>query len=295
MTYNDYLTHHKYSFSTIKIHNHRIERFKKWTKNNNTTLKIISYKQLLHYVKYLQEEKKYKRTSINNELRAVKLYFDYQITENIRQDNPAENLTIRGKRTKVLSNLLTEEELEDLYYTFETNHYDTFFQATKKRDKIVLGLILYQGITAIELYQLQEEHLQLEKGRINIPTTRRSNRRTLKLQPLQMMDLSEYITNIREYLGKRIQTSNDEQLIHGSIDQIRTITGRIIKNLKKQNHVVKNYSQLRSSVIVNWLSKNNLRQVQYMAGHRYISSTEKYVQDDLENLHEIINNYHPIN
>ena len=34
---------------------------------------------------------------------------------------------------------------------------------------------------------------------------------------------------------------------------------------------------------------------QYLAGHRYISSTEKYLQDDLENLHEIVNNFHPIN
>jgi len=32
-----------------------------------------------------------------------------------------------------------------------------------------------------------------------------------------------------------------------------------------------------------------------MVGHRYISSTERYLQDDLENLHEIVNNFHPIN
>jgi len=31
-----------------------------------------------------------------------------------------------------------------------------------------------------------------------------------------------------------------------------------------------------------------------MAGHRYISSTERYVQDDLENLHEMIESFHPI-
>ena len=33
-----------------------------------------------------------------------------------------------------------------------------------------------------------------------------------------------------------------------------------------------------------------------MAGHKYISSTERYLQDDLENLHEIINNtIYPLN
>ncbi len=30
------------------------------------------------------------------------------------------------------------------------------------------------------------------------------------------------------------------------------------------------------SVITNWLGKHGLRQVQYMAGHRFISSIERY-------------------
>jgi integrase/recombinase XerD len=68
----------------------------------------------------------------------------------------------------------------------------------------------------------------------------------------------------------------------------------ILKRLKKVNHKVKNLHQIRASVITNWLKQYNLRQVQILAGHRYISSTERYVQDDLENLHEIVNNFHPI-
>ena len=35
-------------------------------------------------------------------------------------------------------------------------------------------------------------------------------------------------------------------------------------------------------------------QIIYWAGHRYISSTERYVQDDLENLQEAIESLHPI-
>lgn len=43
-----------------------------------------------------------------------------------------------------------------------------------------------------------------------------------------------------------------------------------------------------------WLKHYNIREVQYMAGHRYISSTERYQQDDLESLHELIESLHPI-
>lgn len=294
VSYEAYLSKNQYSQNTISIHSLRIKRFKNWLKIYGLKETQLDYGSLLQYAKYLQTEKVYQRASTNNELRAVKLYYDHLIDQGKLERNPAENVTIRGTRTKVISNLLSEEELEDLYYSYETDHHDRFFKATKLRDKVVVGFMVFQGITAVELYHLQEEYLQLCKGKIGIPGTRRSNPRSLKLQPGQIMELMSYLSDTRPYLAHKISTSNNEQFIYGSSSQMRTITGRIIRNLKKYNHKVSSYGQLRASVIVNWLSRYNLRQVQYLAGHRYISSTEKYVQDDLENLHEIVKNFHPL-
>lgn len=294
MNYINYLQKNHFSDSTITVHELRIKRFTSWMKQYGANEKYIDYKTLLQYVKYLQDEKNYARASVNNELRAVKLYFDYLMDIAIRTDNPAEDFSIKGKRIKVLKDLLSAAALENLYYSYETHHYDTFFKASKQRDKVVLGFMIYQGMTAIELYHLQEEHLQLNKGKINVPSTRRSNARTLNLHPSQITNLMEYVNSTRTYLSERIIHHNPEQLVFGSIDQMRSITSRIIRTLKTHNKSLQSYSQIRSSVIVNWLSKNNLREVQVMAGHRYISSTEKYQQDDLENLHEIVNLHHPI-
>jgi integrase/recombinase XerD len=52
--------------------------------------------------------------------------------------------------------------------------------------------------------------------------------------------------------------------------------------------------QLRASVIVKWLEIYNLRKVQYMAGHRYISATEAYRQNEMEGLTEGVNQFHPL-
>ena len=38
----------------------------------------------------------------------------------------------------------------------------------------------------------------------------------------------------------------------------------------------------------------NLREVQYMSGHKFVSSTEAYLVNDLEDLQEDIAKYHPI-
>src|SRR5690606_7760053 len=67
----------------------------------------------------------------------------------------------------------------------------------------------------------------------------------------------------------------------GSIDQMHSIASRILKAMKGNNQKVKGCSSLRTSIIINWLMNHSLRKVQYMAGHRYISSPEKYFQDDL--------------
>ena len=53
-------------------------------------------------------------------------------------------------------------------------------------------------------------------------------------------------------------------------------------------------SKIRASVITKWLKKYNLREVQYLAGHSYISSTEHYLQNDMEGLLEEIQKYHPL-
>jgi integrase/recombinase XerD len=48
-------------------------------------------------------------------------------------------------------------------------------------------------------------------------------------------------------------------------------------------------------VITHWLKTHNLREVQYMAGNRWVSSTERYQQNNLEDLQNEINQYHPLN
>jgi integrase/recombinase XerD len=38
----------------------------------------------------------------------------------------------------------------------------------------------------------------------------------------------------------------------------------------------------------------NLREVQYMSDHRYISSTENYLENEMEGLKEEVQQYHPL-
>jgi len=290
--FKDYLQKQGYAITTIESNERQVQLFKKWCTKNNTTATEIDYKTSLKYIKHLTRKGNSKKT-INHKLTSLKSYFTYLISEVYRSDNPIENTTIKGVIRTINYNLLEADELEDLYYSYESDNVaDAYHRLTAKRNKLIVGLIVYQGLNTTDLTNLKEEHLQLNKGKIYVPSSRRSNARTLELKPWQIMEFVNYTTQVRPMLQKRLENYS-EQLFPINT-RFTTITSQIIKKLKKYNAKVKDVKQLRASVITNWLKQYNLRQVQVLAGHRYISSTERYLIDDLENLHEIVNNFHPI-
>ena len=153
--------------------------------------------------------------------------------------------------------------------------------------------MVYQGLNTSELIRLELEDLQLYKGKVYVKSGARSNSRTLELKPWQVIEFLEYIKEVREEIIERKKLETNRVFIPSN-KRLGNTVYHILKKLKRVNHQVENIHQIRASVITNWLKRYNLRQVQVMAGHRYISSTEKYLQDDLESLHEIVNNFHPI-
>lgn len=291
--YKKYLQKERYSDSSILHYLWRLNDYERWCKKRRLDKEQVDYKDLLMYIKHLQA-KGWKAQSVNNQIRGIKYYFDYLIDENIRPENPAEAVKVKQEYTKVMGNLLSSDELEDLYYSYETeNINDFYFTATAKRNKVITGLIVYQALNSTTLAKLKTEDLQLYKGKIYVPSTRRSNSRTMELKPWQVIEMMEYINEYRPKIQKHINL-HDDSLFPLNTEQFSCILNKVTKNLKQTNYKVKNVSQLRASVIAIWLDKYNIREVQEMAGHIYIGSTEKYQQDNLENLKEAINEFHPM-
>ena len=107
------------------------------------------------------------------------------------------------------------------------------------------------------------------------------------------MDLLEYVNEVRPQIARYNDIHNEKLLIpqNNFNDLVRK---GVIKRLRKINYKAKNINHLRASVIVNWLKQYHIRKVQIMAGHKYISSTEKYRQDNLESLQEAVDQFHPM-
>jgi len=138
--------------------------------------------------------------------------------------------------------------------------------------------------------------VKLREGKIFIAGARRSNERTLKLESHQLYDMMDYINDTRKHILQNRNITTPTQELFMTINKgthLKNALSLLVQQLRKINNKVKSLDQLRASVIVHWLQQYNLRKVQIMAGHRYVSSTESYKANNMEELKEDIKNYHP--
>ena len=297
-----YLLRKGYSTSTTKRYVIDAETFIKWTEKENVPILQVSYPDVLHYIQ--GKRNTVKQRTLSTHINSIKHYFNFLAITGQAIENPTTQIRIKGVKRRMLYHILSKQELESLYNNFEIpdkndpNRNQNWFktsQLASKRNKVILGLMIYQGMGTTELGRLTEKDLKLREGRIYIPGSRKSNERELKLEAHQVLDIMEYKLKTRnEILALTGKQSESLFVSAGKSLHFRSIISKLIKKLCKQNNKVSSIKQVRTSVITHWLKIYNLRQVQYMAGHRYVSSTEAYLVNDIEDLLEDIGKYHPI-
>ncbi|MDR0206079.1 MAG: tyrosine-type recombinase/integrase [Bacteroidales bacterium] len=275
-----YRQQRNYSDKTIKTQNNSISRFKNWCIAQSINLEKITYNQVLQFIDS-ERQRGIANQSIINEINAIRVYFDYLQESGIIGQNVIKRVKIRQSGKKVTSEILTQEQLENVYQNFLT--LPQWEQGKlHKRNTVILGLLVYQGVTSGEIAKLEAGHINLMEGKVYIPASRKSNARTLKLQANQILPFKNYIEKLNS--GSCLFPTQKHS------DMISTI----VQQIKKQNPEIRDSRQIRSSVIMNWLKSNNIRQVQYMAGHKKIKSTEQYRNQDLTDLSKQLELFHPL-
>ena len=281
-----------------------VKRFIDWLAIENIETENASYNDILAYVNY-QKKRGNKQRTLQVYTNVIKHFYNCLQQEDTITDNPASNVMIKGIKRKVLQEILTPEELETIYKSFdaEKRKYEQGKKIppqdnndlARKRNKIILGLIIYQGMRTEELARLELQDLQLREGKINIQGSKRTEGRLLKLEAHQVYDLMDYVHTIRKQILEATKKNSNKVFISvGTSLNFHNIMQKLLKSIQAKHPKIKDTKQIRTSVISNWLKVHNLRRVQYMAGHRYVSSTEAYQINNLEDLQDDIRKYHPI-
>ena len=290
MNFKTYLQEQKLKTTTISGHLNNLKRFIKWAESESINYKTATYNQLLEFIQSFQN-RNVSKMSVNLHLNSITKYYDYLVITAERTDNPAKEIRLKSNQKRVLKNVFTTQELEEIYTTYQNRPVWKINQGqatnSHQRNLVILGLFIFQGVQTSELKKLEKSHLNLLQGTIYIPSIARSNSRNLKLNVRQILPLQIYLNQTakdQETLFKPAQISN-------SLTYLKLLINNQLKNEKTP---IRNAQHIRSSVIMNWLKQYNIRQVQYMAGHKYISSTERYKEEDLKTLQEQISLHHPM-
>lgn len=291
MNFKEYLkTQKRYSENTLNEKEKQLQNWQQYC-GTNQSFETITTAELLKIVEL--QKRNYQPQTLNNQLLTIEQYFFYLIEKGIRKEHPLKNFRIKTDKKPLIKGLLTEEELHKIYENYPTKgHYGGRFDVYKQRNKVILGLMIYQGLSSGSIEQIELKDIDLEKGIIYIAERlkTRLNPRNLPLEAVQIMELNMYLTQTRTQLLALIKTDvKTTKLIPlGNNTKFSSIT----KNIKKQTEL-QDIQQLRNSRIALWLKQYNVRVVQYKSGYKRLLSLEQFKQDELESLKQAVAKYHP--
>ena len=285
MSIEDYLSQSLMQ-SSLESYLYDINKYKK----NNKNADKYDYQKVMQYIEILRNENSV--SNVKRVIASIKKYYDYLIEIRKRKDNPARAIRIRdGKENPIqVQDLFTEKELQILLVPRIER-----YPFLAKRNKIIMSLLVHQGLRIGEIENIKLNDLNLEKATIQIHKTGITNARNLPLKAEQILLIYEFINQDRNKL--KTWRNDQNALLLGKLGTPirKEDVDYLVSTYQKQSKKKLTTTTIRQSVIANLLIKNNdLRIVQHFAGHKSPDTTEKYRQTGLNALRTAIDKLHPI-
>lgn len=294
--FEQYLRTKKYAEDTIRQTRNYAGLYIEWLEAEEKAAEEMDYEGFTAFIFQLKKQKTINLTK--RIILAVRHYYESLDVDK----NPASGIHIRGSKRSILRDIVPYSKLIELYNSYEV------LDDRLKRNKVILGLLIYQAITTGELHQLEPGHIKLKEGKIYIPGIGKTNSRMLELESSQLLDLQEYLLvirprmleNVRAYRSGRkpnkINPLIKEKLFFSEQgnENIKQSLHHMFRSIKKSYPMLKSANQIRKTIIAEWLKRKDIRMVQYMAGHRWVSSTERYNELNVQELKERLKKHHPL-
>lgn len=305
-----YLQNKNLSISSINYYLWNVELFMAWINKEEIQ---ITKPDVLKYLHHLKENRNTDNGSRSRTLLSLNHYFTFLLNGGFITTNPTSLLKIRGVKKRLLySKIFTPEELEQLldnYYLLFIQNYDDSKTKpnmrqrsllSRERNYIILSLLIHQGVTTREVDKILLTDIDFTKCVIKIRGGKKSNERTLALKAMQIGLLMRYVNDIRPLFFTYCADNDKLFFALPESGKTKTDTENVMHVFKPLSEKIKyidknflNVKQIRASVITNWLKTEGLRKTQYLAGHRYISSTEKYLPNQIEGLIDDVAKFNP--
>ncbi len=270
--------------NTYKGYRNCVLNYLNWLEDNTIKPKKITLQQTYDFMAYRKQQ-----GDAHSTVKAYKgiiTHFNYSIGMHA---NPALMVHLAKRDRTTPTNLLDEEFLDTIYRETSAN---TLIQ---KRDRCMLGMMVFLGLQRKELELLLLEYLDLEEGNLYVPYTTYSDERYVDLSPKQMLHLSNYVYDVRPSLISNYNLKSSNLFFStGKANNLDGALGRMITRLRKEFHYVKDFRHLKQSRVSIWVKELGLRRAQYLGGYKYVTSVQRYDFKSIDDLQKKLEYHHPM-
>jgi integrase/recombinase XerD len=253
--------------------------------SKNLSVDKTSHKDLVEYISLLTKQN-FSASSIARKISAIRQFFLFLLSENIRKDNPAELLTT-PKKPKLLPRALTEQSIENLFNALDEDSSDEGV-----RNNAMLELLYATGMRISELVTLTIQALERDRrtNTINksmLITGKGNKERVVLLNDTAIAKLEKYLPIRSSFLKKHKQSSSSwlfpSLTKHGTVSHIsRQRFGQILKELALNQGIdpyILSPHKIRHSFATHMLQHGaNIKAIQELMGHSSINSTQIYTK-----------------
>ncbi|MDP4161476.1 MAG: tyrosine recombinase XerC [Bacillota bacterium] len=277
-----------YSQYTIEHYHHDIDDFIKFmTEQVIEDCRNVQYLDARLYLTRLYE-RKLARKSVARKISALRSFFKFLVREKLTEENPFASVSI-PKAEKRLPDFFYEDELQLLFQSCET---DT---PLGQRNKALLELLYATGIRVSECCRIRLKDLDFYMSTVLVHG-KGNKQRYVPFGSFAEDALEKYISNGRKKLLSQQETNDSLFLNHrgGPLTDrgVRKILNSMIENSSLDGKI--HPHMLRHTFATHLLNNGaDMRSVQELLGHEFLSSTQVYTHVTNEHLRKTYMSHHP--
>lgn len=240
-------------------------------------------------ISYIQEiSPRFSATSLSRKLSCLRSFYKDLVRLDLRQDNPMHKICL-PKTHRKLPELVSEQELDELFDSFEINSQDF----ATLRDMLIFELLYSCGLRVSELCQLTLNSIYIEEEVLRI--LGKGNKERLIPMGRRLKELLSIYLPVRFAYLKGI---NCAYVITSKFRKhvSRMFIWKVLKKYSQQLQITELHPHmLRHAFATHMLNHGaDLRIIQELLGHSDLSTTEIYTHVASEKLYETLIQHHPL-
>jgi integrase/recombinase XerD len=271
------------SKNTLASYSNDLKKFQSFLVDRERGLDAASQSDIVDFIESMRGGG-YSIASISRSISSIKALYKFMLIENLRDDDPAENISAPRKWER-LPKALSVSEMRELLDTGFTGE-------TALRDSAMLELLYSSGLRVSELVGMKISDIHFDAGFVKV-LGKGSKERVVPVNARAVARIKRYMDEERPGILKKRQsphlfvTKRGGPMTRQRFWQTMKLLGRKLK-IDLSPHTV------RHCFATHLLEGGaDLRSVQKMLGHSDISTTQIYTKVTTDRIKKVFKKHHP--